>query len=853
MKFAFRKNPHKTSLHRQLPYIVLITVVVVLIGVCIFFGYYGTYIDGILYAERLSQMREVTVQLYAGLDDIIDGQWDIVSTQSNYLMQSAPTNIDELISCINRQYEANGYQEQFVAVDSEGRYYSHDGLHGTLNRLDLFADKPERVSYVHNTMTTGKTKLVFMKKLSAPLTVKNGDKYVTITYYGMHRDVSDFNPYFRCDAYSGNNSVYILDDDGAKVYGNSYNELLKGHNLFKALGNMEYLHNSSFEETLRQFNDNGIVYSNAVLNDAEYYYSLYRMNNSKWILLFIVPSGFVAINTLSLVNTTVWVVLIFAIFMVCVCTAITYIFLHIEQKKAIEIEQRNNAVLAKLNADLEAASKAKSVFLSNMSHDIRTPMNAIVGIAELMDNDINDADRVHWYIQKLQGSSRHLLSLINDILDMSRIEANEVSINSDSLSLAEQIGQVDGIIRFQAMERSQHFEVGVHGIVHEYLIGDGVRLRQIFINLLSNAVKYTQVGGNIRLDIEEIESKTPDCARFIITVTDNGCGMTREFITKIFEPFTRAENSTTNKVQGTGLGMSITKSIVDLMGGQIRVESEVGKGSRFELDLTFPIDRGVNHRIAADKIALVTEDEQLERNVRAALSETNAELTVVSFDDAQKQFHDVDVVLLAGCLNDDCLDEKLSKLRGAANGALIFCCDYVHREHDIDRAINKGAAGVLARPFFVNNLINLINESRSGEQDGVSVTPSVLHGMKFICAEDNELNAEILDEILNMHGASCVICHDGAQLVEVFADIKPGDFDAVLMDIQMPVMNGIDATKAIRNGANPIGKTIPIIAMTANVFTEDVKKCLDAGMNAYVPKPIDIVTLEKIVGKFRKS
>lgn len=408
--------------------------------------------------------------------------------------------------------------------------------------------------------------------------------------------------------------------------------------------------------------------------------------------------------------------------------------------RAQEIQKLNEELAAsqeKLQAALvaaEKASRAKTTFLSNMSHDIRTPMNAIVGLTTLLEHEIHEPEKLQLHIQKIQNSSQHLLGLINDILDMSKIESSEVKLNEDPVDLMEQVAQIDSIICPQAEERGQEFKIHVHGIDHGHLLGDSVRLRQIFINLLSNAVKYTPVGGSVILDLTEEPSSIPEHANISITVTDTGYGMTPEFIKTIFEPFTRAENSTTNKIQGTGLGMAITKSIVDLMGGRIQVKSELNKGSCFEVVLPFAID---------------------------------------------------------------------------PNGSQEKNGKYLHQE---------------------------------GEK------VSVLKGMKFLCAEDNELNAEILEAILEMYQASCKICPDGEKLVEAFETSAFGDYDAILMDVQMPNMNGLEATKRIRNGKNPLGRTIPIIAMTANAFNSDVQECLDAGMDAHVSKPLDI---GKIINSFK--
>ena len=409
------------------------------------------------------------------------------------------------------------------------------------------------------------------------------------------------------------------------------------------------------------------------------------------------------------------------------------LLLRLRAHKRKEMDARKTAnemtILAK---QAEEASKAKSAFLANMSHDIRTPMNAIVGITNLMEQEELKSDKLHDYIQKVKRSSSYLLSLVNNVLDMSKIESNEVVLNEDSMNLTELVGQLDAIIRPQTAERGQSFYTSFHNMVHEYVIGDRVRLQQVLLNILSNAVKYTQNGGTISLDVAEKPCENLEHATFCITVTDNGYGMEKEFVTRIFEPFTRAEDSVTNKIQGTGLGMAITKNIVDMMGGEITVSSELGKGSQFEVILTLPIDR-----------------EQRKTSTSAECS-------------------------------------------------------------------------------------------------------SVLNGMRFLCAEDNELNAEILEAILDISGATYTVYPDGKKLVEAFEIVKPGDYDAILMDIQMPHMNGLDATRAIRSSKNPLGKTIPIIAMTANVFAEDVRNCLKAGMDAHVGKPIDVAILEKAIRDYVK-
>ena len=383
----------------------------------------------------------------------------------------------------------------------------------------------------------------------------------------------------------------------------------------------------------------------------------------------------------------------------------------------------------------EKASKAKTDFLSNMSHDIRTPMNAIIGITTLMKNELHQPEKLAEHLGKLETSGRLLLGIINDILDMSRIESGKTTLNIEKTNLPQQVSQLDSIIRQQASQRRQTFTVENH-VQHENVLADPNRLNQVLINILSNAVKYTPQGGHIRLDVEEL-THTEHYAKYRFVVQDDGIGMSEAYQKTLFEPFTREEKSGTNRVQGTGLGMAITKSIVDLMGGTIHVESAPGKGSRFEVVLELPIDA------EADKV-----------QTASALPEE---------------------------------DEAVSPLSG----------------------------------------------------------------MKFLCAEDNAINAEILEMLLETKGASCTICSNGQEIVDAFASLKPGEYDMILMDVQMPVMDGLEATRRIRNGENPLGRTIPILAMTANAFLEDMQKSKEAGMDEHLSKPVDISALEQTVKRFR--
>lgn len=491
----------------------------------------------------------------------------------------------------------------------------------------------------------------------------------------------------------------------------------------------------------------------------------------------------------------------------------------------------------------EVANKAKTTFLSNMSHDIRTPMNAIVGIADLLGYETESSERIKEYTRRLQNSSHHLLGLLNDILDMSRIESGISSLNLEKLELSEQISQIETIIRTNTRERRQQFEIRTRMIRHEQINGNGTHLRQILLNILTNAAKYTPDGGRIIFEITELDSE-PGYAEYQFTISDNGMGMSQEFISTIFSPFTRAENSVTNKVQGTGLGMTITKSLVDMIGGRIDVQSEPGKGSRFTVTLKFKANE--NERSEINGMLMIGRDDDV--TVSAKAHGVTPE-TVCSVGAAAELLSRgaYDVVLITSGICENISGDDISRLRGASEKPVKIagiCSDTLAQrfQETLDCAI--------VVPFFWGKLKNGLTDENEKEK---AESGSALSGVRFLCAEDNEMNAVILEANLKWRGASCRIFPDGKSLVDYFATADPGEYDMILMDVQMPLMNGYEAARAIRKSSNPDGKAIPIIAMTANAFSDDIRACLNAGMDAHVSKPVDMSAFEKTVRSLRED
>ena len=550
------------------------------------------------------------------------------------------------------------------------------------------------------------------------------------------------------------------------------------------------------------------------------------------------------------------------------CVLLYYLSWRQQERVRREREEERQLHSQQLSQALQAAqiaSESKTTFLSNMSHDIRTPMNAVLGFTSLLARDADDPVKVREYTKKITASGQHLLSLINDILDVSKIESGKVVLTFGQFSLNDVMSSVDAIIQPMARAKKQEFHVEVAGIRHEYLVGDETRINQILLNLLSNAVKYTPEGGHIWLRILGLKQRSSQYEHILIEVEDDGYGMTPEYLETIFDAFTRAENSTTNKVQGTGLGMAITKSIVELMGGTIEVSSEVDRGSTFRVELELRIQEGHADRqfwesqgisrilaVDGDPKDLDTIQTLMEAagiHVEAAAGLEQALDRIRDGGAYQLVLLDWDGPNLDGPQAAGALREALPQ-----DALLLLLAQY--DAQGLDQALQMERTGVLNKPFFASAFREKVAELWGGAPpaDGPDAGEGCgLEGLNFLAAEDNAINAEILLELLEMEGACCEIVENGRLAVERFQRSKPGEFDAILMDVQMPVMNGHDATRAIRALDRPDAGSIPIIAMTANAFAEDEKAALDAGMNAHVAKPLDVELLKKAIRCYVKG
>jgi signal transduction histidine kinase/DNA-binding response OmpR family regulator len=514
----------------------------------------------------------------------------------------------------------------------------------------------------------------------------------------------------------------------------------------------------------------------------------------------------------------------------------------------------------------ESANKAKTDFLSTMSHDIRTPMNAIIGLTTIAEKNVGDVESTKESLRKINLAGNHLLTLINDILDISKVESGKLRLNPLTFSIVETVENLVNISQPMIKEKNIEFSFNINQIEKEYLYADQLRLNQIYINILSNAIKYTEPGGRVGVNLREEKSDVPDCVKLTYVVTDTGIGMSPEFMENMYKPFSRQVDSRVNSIQGTGLGLAITKQMVDLIGGTIDCQSEQGKGTTFTVVLDIPLaDRQrEDMRLEAIDVLIVDDDESMLQtatetlqSLGASAEQANNGLEALGMIDHRHQAgRDYDVIIVDWKMPDIDGPETIRRIRSEIGTHVPILLISAYDWSDIeDKAKAAGANGFVSKPLFKSTLYDKINQLIGKEPESLEPEDdySDLQGLNILVAEDNDINWEIISAMLSMFGMTADRAENGRVCVDMISTAEEGKYTLIFMDIQMPEMNGLDATRTIRKLDNSWAASIPIVAMTADAFSENVIECMDAGMNGHIAKPVDIKLVIKEIRRIKEG
>ena len=514
--------------------------------------------------------------------------------------------------------------------------------------------------------------------------------------------------------------------------------------------------------------------------------------------------------------------------------------------------------------EAESANKAKTDFLSAMSHDIRTPMNAIIGLTAIAENNLGDVESTGESLRRIRLAGNHLLTLINDILDISKVESGKLKLNPLTFSIVETVENLINISQPMIREKDIDFSFRVNYIEKEYLYTDQLRLNQICINILSNAVKYTEPGGSVSVELREEKSAVPGCVRLTYVVSDTGIGMSPEFMATMYQPFSRQTDSRVNSIQGTGLGLAITKQMVELIGGTIECQSEQGRGTTFTVVLDIPQaeKQHDNMRLEPIEILVVDSDESALRTAAEALkalgvSAEQAQSGAEAIDMIERKRltgRDYDVVIIDRKIIETDGFETIGRIsRNALSNAPIVLISAYDRSDIEDKAKEAGASGFINKPFFRSALYDKLSALTGSESAPLEPEDdySDLQGLRVLIAEDNDINWEIISAMLSAYGITADRAENGRVCVDMISSAPEGSYELIFMDVRMPEMNGFDATRAIRSLESPWASSIPIVAMSADAFSENVADCLNAGMNGHIAKPVDIKLVIKEIRRIK--
>lgn len=758
-----------------------------------------------------------------------------------YLINSSSDDWTDLDSYIKEKKEDLGF-DSLCLVDEDAMYYDKGKSFSLLWSKEVTEKLlTNKQPIILDNMLSTEGSLIFL--IPVEKRIVNGKKICALGVVYNSQNLFDM---LNIHAYDGKVMMYIVHQDGVALFRSSQADIIDGYNMINSLEAAEFKRGSldSLRSNIRSGQQELMTFH---LDNEEYYLNYTSVGVDDWQLVTMVPVDVVSGRLMQSSMIT-----FLCMFLIGALIVIAFVLLYSDSTKKV---LRAEAAARKA---AESANRSKSQFLSNMSHDIRTPMNAIIGMTKIAQDHIEEREKVTDCLKKINLSGQLLVGLINDILDMSKIESGKMVLNKDTASLVELMQNLVNITQPAVLQKMQVFNIRLHNIQHENLIFDSLRLNQVMINLLGNAVKFTPEGGSISLDVTEEPAAEEGAVHLTLKVADSGIGISPEFQKNLFTSFTRERDSKIDKIEGSGLGLAITKMIVTMMEGSISVESELGKGSIFTVEMDLPIaDASEEMTLPEIHVLVADDDADTCRSAADYLRELGARADVAfggleavkKADAALKTGDDYQIIFLDWRMSDlegtDTAREIRSIVGEEVPILIISAYDWSGIEKDADEA---GINGFIQKPFFKSTIYHNIQKYYLHCNQGQPVAASeqnVLLGKNILLVDDNAINLEIAEEILSDTGAVVDTARDGREAVERFACSPSGYYAMILMDIQMPVMNGYEATKAIRHMNRADADQVLVFAMTADAFADDIVLAKQVGMNAHFAKPLDMNVILK--------
>ena len=836
----------------------IILIVIIITAIAIYFSYqiFSKLLMEKIVDSAISNMREISKHDEQSMVSGLEHRWLDIEGVSKEIRQNKYPTTSEMLKKLNIKAETINCLEVALITDTGKVFSSTYSVKEDKELLELCQNSKDRFAYRRDSsnnsaVDTRKEKLVIGSKIE-DFTIEDNHFVYAIGYY----ELGNLTEELKIESYDGKGYSSVIDQDGYYLVSVYHNDSAFERDDFYTVISREGLGNGlTVEDVKKKVQNRESFVLEYTLDSEERIMVATPMKDVDWYCIMSVPLSIYREQSRDMLQMLTGLILAVLITLGIV---IILIFRNRYQKNSMKFELKHKDELEEALALAEQASRAKTTFLNNMSHDIRTPMNAIIGYTALVKSHIDEKERVEDYVDKITQSSNHLLSLINDVLDMSRIESGKVNIEEKEENLADILHSIRNIVQADVKAKQMEFVIDTVDVIDENIYCDKLRINQILINLLSNAIKFTEPGGTISIRITQKPISKKGYGIYEFRVKDTGIGISKEFQKEIFEPFARERNSTVSGIQGTGLGMAITKNIVDMMGGDIKLESDVGKGTEFivTLELRLQEDHKEIKEIEYLKdvhVLVVDDDMDSCQSIAHMLRQfglkpdwtmygKEAVVRAKEAEQLKEQYQIYMIDWLMPDMNGIETARRIRKIVGkSAPIILLSAYDWGEIEKEAREA---GVTEFMSKPLFPSDLEKMLTKISGKTEEKEENTEKVdFAGRRILLVEDNMMNREIATEYLQDFGLLVETAEDGKQACEILENSEPGYFDVVLMDIQMPIMNGYEATKVIRKFKNKEIANIPILAMTANAFEEDKKAAKEAGMNGHLAKPIDVPKL----------